>query len=155
MADSSHRFVRRMNRVRLPLLVFIVLTISATYWFLMFLGTHWPMPPSMGFNVSDKLQHALGYAGLGFWLLASGRLWWQRGVRVALLVLAVGAAYGVLDELTQMLVPNRSADVLDWAADIVGLLLGIAAFTVLDLLLLRKAAFADRSAAQAAWGRST
>ena len=38
---------------------------------------------------------------------------------VPLLVMAVGAAYGVFDELTQIPV-GRDAEVLDWLADVSG-----------------------------------
>ena len=42
-----------------------------------------------------------------------------------LLTLAVAICYGVLDELHQMLVPGRSAELLDWIADTTGAACGV------------------------------
>lgn len=66
----------------------------------------------------DKFVHATGYflltvmAALAF---AAGytmsRFWW----------LAAGAAlHGALTEVAQLYIPNRSGDILDWAADVTG-----------------------------------
>ena len=70
-----------------------------------------PLPlPFPGF---DKLAHAVTYAILA--LLA------YRGVagRVGQ-AFAITALYGVSDEIHQIFVPGRSADVNDWLADIAG-----------------------------------
>ncbi len=70
----------------------------------------------------DKLGHFLLYGVLGA-LLAFGRL---RSPVPHLLLLAVGALYGVTDEMHQAFVPGRSPDVADWVADLVGLVTGYA-----------------------------
>jgi VanZ family protein len=41
-----------------------------------------------------------------------------------LLLLALGALYGVTDEVHQGYVPGRMPDPWDWVADVVGLLIG-------------------------------
>ena len=43
-----------------------------------------------------------------------------------LLLLAIGAAYGITDEWHQMYVPGRMPDVVDWLADVAGLVTGYA-----------------------------
>ena len=43
----------------------------------------------------------------------------------ALLTIAVILLYGVLDELHQTLIPGRSAEFLDWAADAIGAICGV------------------------------
>ena len=118
-----------------PLLIAAVL-LALAWWLLMFLGTHMPMPPKTHVNVNDKLQHAAAYAGLAFLLLVAVRAFRRRSGRLYLVVIGVGALYGVADELTQLLVPNRSAELLDWIADITGLALGAAAFAVIDFVFL-------------------
>ena len=47
--------------------------------------------------------------------------------RTAVAIVALLAAFGAFDELTQPLV-GRDCDMLDWCADVTGTLLGLAAF---------------------------
>ena len=67
---------------------------------------------------SDKLVHFIAFAALAFPLASTGRF--------GLLPVFIGAAgFGGLIELVQPSF-NRSADVNDWVADIIGVILGIA-----------------------------
>jgi VanZ family protein len=76
------------------------------------------------FRFWDKAQHALAFAVLAVGgLLAYGRNW-------RALLLALGA-YGALIELVQTQLPWRFGDVADFAADVVGLAVGIVVFRVL------------------------
>ena len=78
----------------------------------------WPMdqpPPAP--EGSDKLVHLIAFAALSFPLARTGRL--------GLLPVLIGAsAFGGAIELIQPSF-NRSADINDWVADIVGVVLGI------------------------------
>ena len=78
----------------------------------------WPLeapPPAP--EGSDKLVHFIAFAALAFPLARTGRF--------GLLPVFVGAsAFGGAIELMQPSF-NRSADVNDWVADIVGVILGI------------------------------
>ena len=78
----------------------------------------WPMeapPPAP--EGSDKLVHFIAFAALAFPLARTGRF--------GLLPVFLGAsAFGGVIELIQPSF-NRSADVNDWVADIVGVILGI------------------------------
>jgi VanZ family protein len=70
----------------------------------------------------DKLQHSAAYAVGGLLLArAAGRGW-----RGALLAAALGSLYGASDEVHQLFVRNRSSDPVDWAADTLGVLAGVA-----------------------------
>jgi VanZ family protein len=70
----------------------------------------------------DKIAHCALYAVLGA-TLASGRFRASSSVpHVVLLVL--GALYGISDEWHQAWVPGRDPDPADWLADVVGLALG-------------------------------
>lgn len=83
--------------------------------------------PEVSFRFADKLVHLGIYGVLGALLAIAARAnfaWSQ----LRLWLFAVGAAslYGATDELHQAFVPNRSPDVRDLAADMVGAALGAA-----------------------------
>jgi hypothetical protein len=109
----------------------IAMVLLLGYWIALFVGTHSPSLPVGVGRGWDKLAHFAGYAGLAFllaWTLAArGR----RSFAAGLSVLAVAAAYGVLDELLQAPVPGRSPDLWDWTADVGGAAAGLAAFHAL------------------------
>jgi len=78
--------------------------------------------PEIRFLARDKVAHFLEYAVFAFLAFRSlahlglGR----RAGRVALLTLLLLAAFAVVDELLQGLIPGRQADVRDCAADLAG-----------------------------------
>ena len=102
----------------------IPLTLAATLT--LTVAMLWPLetpPPAP--EGSDKLVHLIAFAALAFPLARTGRF--------GLLPVFIGAsAFGGAIELIQPSF-NRSADVNDWVADIVGVILGI----VLGLLYRR------------------
>jgi VanZ family protein len=69
----------------------------------------------------DKLQHCAAYA-VGGALIARAL---GAGPRQALLAALLGSLYGVSDEVHQLFVRNRNSDVVDWAADTLGVLAGV------------------------------
>jgi VanZ family protein len=89
--------------------------------------------PTIAWQISpDKLVHLAMFAGFGvLWMWAAsrpGRDVPTRRTR-ALWVLAVGAFYGALTEFLQYVTPvERAADPLDFAADLVGLVLAVAVY---------------------------
>lgn len=99
-------------RQNLDILLTIIVMLTLTIAML------WPLeapPPAP--EGSDKLVHFVAFATLAFPLALSGR--------IGLLPVFTGAsAYGGAIELIQPSF-NRSADVNDWIADIVGVALGI------------------------------
>ena len=78
----------------------------------------WPLdqqPPAPG--VSDKLVHVIAFAALAFPLARTGR--------IGLFHVFIGAsAFGCVIELVQPSF-NRSANINDWVADVVGVVLGL------------------------------
>ena len=78
----------------------------------------WPLeapPPTP--DGSDKLVHFIAFAALSFPLARTGRL--------GLLPVFIGAsAFGAIIELIQPTF-NRSAELSDWVADTLGVLIGI------------------------------
>ncbi len=77
-------------------------------------------------DVSDKVLHAVEYAGLA--VLCCRAFRWAAGPSVArqALVLAVVTAsiYGITDEVHQFFVPFRESSWLDWLADTAGAAIG-------------------------------
>ena len=94
----------------IPLTIAVTLTLTVAML--------WPLdapPPAP--EGSDKLVHLVAFAALAFPLARTGRF--------GLLPVFIGAsAFGGAIELIQPSF-NRSADVNDWVADIVGVILGI------------------------------
>lgn len=91
--------------------------------------------PEVGFPGIDKLEHGLAY---GLLAAALARGWrWQRpswpSLRTWLVASLAALAYGLSDELHQLLVPGRMFDAADLLADGVGAALGAAAYLRLRL----------------------
>lgn len=128
-------------RARLTLRVLTVL-----YGIALFVGTH--LPPRVAkaltsdLSIWDKLVHFVAYAGLATLITLSWstlRAIHRRELLAAAIALAV---VGALDEWTQQLPGvNRTADVMDWVADILGVLCGLA----LALMIYRRVGNASES----------
>ena len=100
-------------RLYLDISLTLIVTLTLTVAML------WPLnapPPTP--DDSDKLIHMIAFAALSFPLSRTGRL--------GLLPVFVGASvFGGVIELIQPSF-NRSSDINDWAADLVGVAIGIA-----------------------------
>jgi hypothetical protein len=91
-------------------------------------GEQLPLPQ---FFLSDKIAHFVAYFGLGLliafrsgiadFIKGNSVVAWTKGGWIAPMV---GILYGLFDEFHQALVPNRNFELLDWAVDIVGILIG-------------------------------
>ncbi len=100
------------------------------------------------FKVSDKMAHLAEYAGFGLLLSVASRSTFRRVRRWVLLVVVVliGAAVGALDETYQMTVPGRERELLDWVADVAGVLFGSCLAMALSSWMARRAAAAGKAA---------
>jgi len=114
--------MRKYLDIPLTLIVTIILTVAML----------WPLeapPPAP--DGSDKLVHLLAFAALSFPLSRTGRF--------GLLPVFVGASvFGGVIEIIQPTF-NRSADINDWIADIMGVALGIAMALLYRKLRRRRA----------------
>ncbi|MGE0758350.1 MAG: VanZ family protein [Pirellulaceae bacterium] len=97
------------------------------YWASMFVGTHLPNPGLDRLSVSDKTLHFSGYFGLGL-LLSWVLLKFRPSIAGMLTTMVIVGVYGMADELTQELVPSRTADAWDWAADVGGGMMGMSVY---------------------------
>jgi VanZ family protein len=118
-ADAQRWLFRRAGRV------------LVIYWLAMFIGSHVSLKdPSTVFQIRDKVVHFAAFAGFAF--LAATYQYSRKGSVAWVDLIAIwllAAAYGVFDEVTQTAV-GRTADPLDWLADISGAATGLAAFLV-------------------------
>ncbi|MEM8734416.1 MAG: VanZ family protein [Planctomycetota bacterium] len=125
-------YAKRMIRIATMLL--------CVYWIGICVATHLPSKALPGLKVSDKLCHAVAFAGLAFlmaWAIPAARDTAAR-FRHALLVLGLVVAYGIIDENTQRFIPGRHCDIWDMAADIVGAVIGLSCYLGLRGVLLRQ-----------------
>ncbi len=77
-------------------------------------------------DVSDKVLHAVEYAGLAVLCYRAFR--WAGGLSVSrqalMLAIITASIYGVTDEVHQFFVPFRESSWLDWLADTAGATVG-------------------------------
>ena len=87
-----------------------------------------PKPPPI-LAGSDKSLHLSAYFGLTLVVVraVAGGLAQRIGIRTAVVALLIAIGYGVTDEVHQMFVPGRSADVYDLLSDATGAVAGTAA----------------------------
>jgi VanZ family protein len=116
---AAERFRRLAARAR---------TLAVVYFLILFAGTHVPQPPQDAVSISDKWLHLAGYAVLTLcvltgWELTIGKLEPKHFFAVWL----AGTIYAAIDELTQIPV-GRVCDRNDWFADVLGIVVGLAAF---------------------------
>jgi VanZ family protein len=85
-----------------------------------------PQPPIP--SGGDKPWHTIAYVGLAVLLVRAiaGGLSCRIPPRVAGLAIAIAVTYAVTDEIHQLFVPGRSADVGDVIADTIGACAGTA-----------------------------
>ena len=103
---------------------------AATYAVLLIFATHLPaqsLPPSI--TIADKLAHLGCYAVLGLLAFSAAGLHWRRRNQSAdwgayAAIVAALVAFAAIDESTQYFSPGRVPDVLDWLANVCGILCG-------------------------------
>lgn len=107
----------------------ILAGVFALYWAAIFTVTHMEMPQvEAAPQNTDKLVHLVMYGGFAFLLAA-----WltSRNVprgKVLWITLGMAVVYGALDELLQIPIESRSADVWDFVMDLCGAVLGLLLF---------------------------
>lgn len=98
------------------------------YWLILFILTSLPSSDALTIGVSDKVEHFGAYG------LLSGILYlnlvFQKKFKLlkkypATFTILIASFYGLLDELHQLFVPGRSAEILDWFADFSGAVIAV------------------------------
>ncbi|MBC7853824.1 MAG: VanZ family protein, partial [Pirellulaceae bacterium] len=103
---------------------------TAGYWVVIFVGTHMPGNETDGGGHRDKVLHFGAFFGLAMLLCSCAACFRRTGPALYAGVVGLAAGYGIFDEWTQMLAKNRSADPLDWLADISGAIAGTLIFAL-------------------------
>jgi VanZ family protein len=100
-----------------------------------------PGAPSVVQDVSDKLQHAVGFALLAWlWCRALEKLRPGLGLaRVALGGFLVSVGVGGALELWQALLSYRTCEFMDWVADAVGAISGVGVYAGVQHLVRPRA----------------
>ncbi len=112
--EKHHKYL-----VNIPLII---------YWLILFILTSLPSTSAITIGVSDKIEHFGAYGLLSGILYLN--LFFQKKFKVlkkypAIFTILIASFYGLLDELHQLFVPGRSAQILDWFADFSGAVVGV------------------------------
>ena len=98
------------------------------YWIILFTLTTLPTESIPSVGVSDKVEHLLAYFVLSI-LLYLTLLFQRKSVLLKnyamLFTILIVFAYGIIDELHQLMIPGRSCELLDFLADMIGGIIGI------------------------------
>lgn len=106
-------------------LVYIPLGI---YWIILFTATSIPIDQLPSLGLSDKINHFVAFfilAVLLFLTLKYQRKNYYLFSKASLIAFIICLIYGAIDEIHQMWIPGRYAEMLDWLADGFGALAGV------------------------------
>ncbi|MEE9431907.1 MAG: VanZ family protein [Melioribacteraceae bacterium] len=117
-----YKFLKQ-NRTKVLVIPLII------YWLIILIGTSLPADSFADtIELSDKVKHFVAYLGLAV-ILGMNLHFQERWKTVRnyyiIITFFICVSYGVVDELHQMFIPNRFAELLDWVADTLGALVGI------------------------------
>jgi len=126
---------RKVGLIYIPLVL---------YWIVLFIATTLPGQdlPDLGF--SDKIQHFGAFFVLA--ILLNLALIYQRKSyflfkNASISTIIITLSYGAIDEIHQLFISGRSADIRDWLADSSGVIIGILLLNVLKNFLNYKINF--------------
>ncbi|TWU51652.1 VanZ like family protein [Rubripirellula reticaptiva] len=108
----------------------------AIYWIAIFTGTHLPAVHDFSPKVNDKIKHFSAFFGLALLMCYTTNS--DRLLKRFAMIAAVGMAYAAFDEITQGLVPGRTTDVMDFAADTAGILTAIGCYAVARMIVVNR-----------------
>lgn len=113
-----------------------------------FLSSLHTLPELPGSFISwDKAQHFFAYTGMGLLACRASRLRpLLSRIRANAQAFGVVVLYGAIDEIHQIYVPGRSADVDDWIADAAGALFAVVVFIAVRNILTKGGEHLGRSA---------
>ena len=96
--------------------------------------------PDLGFDLQDKLFHAIEYTILGFLLRRALVFQTNQFIHehAAWFTILIGCTYAISDEIHQSYVPGRSAEINDAVADFVGIILVIFVYFILNQIKQRR-----------------
>ena len=98
-----------------------------------------PGLPELGIEWEDKIMHISAYFAFGIALVLFFvvNLQVPEIKKVAFITIFIGSFYGLTDEFHQYFIPGRSSEILDWIADVLGVLLSVTTIKFLKIRLLK------------------
>lgn len=113
----------------------LAVVVLASYWLLIFVGTHLPAAADFSPGVNDKLKHFSAFFFLGTLLcyVTNSTNWFRRFMTIGLAAMA----YAALDEMTQRFVPGRVPSVMDFVADSAGVWSAIGIYVIAKMIVAR------------------
>lgn len=114
------------------------------YWIILFTATTLPGPQLPDIHLGDKIEHFSAFFILA--VLLNLALIYQRKSYIlfryaAFVTIIICLSYGAIDELHQMFIPGRFADIRDWLADSIGVLIGVLLLNFVKYLFNYKVKF--------------
>ena len=108
--------------------IWLVYVPLVLYWIILFTATTLPGPQLPDIHIGDKIEHFSAFFILSIFLNLT--LIFQRKSYLLfkfakLVTVIICLSYGAIDELHQMFIPGRTADIRDWLADSTGVILGV------------------------------
>ena len=108
--------------------VLLVYTPLVLYWLLLLTATSLPANDIPTLGINDKFYHLGAYTILSF--LLNLALIYQRKSKLlfekaGITTIIIASLYGAFDEVHQIFIPGRFAEILDWTADAIGACLGV------------------------------
>jgi len=142
---QSNTFANQLYSTLQKHKVYLVYLPLVIYWLIIFIATSIPTDamPQL-FKAQDKLEHFAAYFILEILLALTFHFQnkfpraKKNPIAFSLLFLSL---YAAVDEIHQYFIPGRYADVLDWAADVIGGMMAI--FIV--LIFLKKTSVMQKS----------
>ncbi len=95
--------------------------------------------PDWGFDAMDKLAHFAVYFILALLVtraLVQDKIKVDNNIFIKSLV--INSGFALFDEIHQIPIPGRVGDILDFSADILGILCALFAFKILHFFLIRR-----------------
>ena len=116
-----------------PLHTWLSLLVLCVYWPVLFISTHLPAAMLVDIHANDKAMHYSAFLILTalFWYARYGLTRPHMAGKPLYIVLAIMLVYAAMDEGLQAFVPGRDANVLDFLADVGGIVTALALVVLL------------------------
>lgn len=96
--------------------------------------------PDVGFVYTDKLLHMGAFViyGMSLQVALIANMQKSSSKKIRFFVLLIAAIFAASDEIHQSFVPGRSADILDWLADVLGVCISLLFYNLINNILNHK-----------------
>lgn len=96
--------------------------------------------PDVGFVYTDKLLHMGAFIiyGMSLQVALIANMQKSSSKKIRFFILLIAAIFAASDEIHQSFVPGRSADILDWLADVVGVCISLLFYNLINNILNHK-----------------